>query len=196
MKISIYNPKQADLDKLYGPFKKGLFDKYNLNTKDLIDRGYHFCGGDKEWQHKVRWNRLMGNIPRPKRTNICICGVKIVYNAYVIDRNRDLSTLIIIGYCCKDHFIPKIEVECPNTKCTNLTGNINLCDDCIKVYCSRCFDKFRLKSKTKCGLCKECDDEMKTKTKARCNDIYYTKVNDMVKDQRYILDEKGKEVGT
>lgn len=190
--IDIYKPTKADLDRLYGPFKTNLMEKYGLTIQDLDERGYFFAGGTMALD-RLRWNRIMNNKDYPDEQSKCICGVNIKYNAWVVDSNLD--NLMVIGYDCKQHFIPEIKMKCSRKDCNELTLNSNLCNKCIKLYCSYCFEKNRVQSRYKIDFCKQCQKVMNEEKIVKCKGEKYTMITDHMK-KKYVLDEKGNKVGT
>jgi len=148
----LYNStKMQDNIKSYERFKKGL-KEYTLKVEDF-QLNYVFAGGDINSGYYKYWERSCKGETEAAHKDKCICGIKIKKNCYVINRDETdiIKRVLVIGSCCIKQFIRTgIKKTCGVCKKIHKRRDINLCSDCEKIYCEKCY-----KSITD-GLCINC----------------------------------------
>jgi len=164
--------KKDILFSLSNKFKENLKKLYNKTIDDLIDEGYHLIGNMdirtsiydkrlkqfllnyKEFDPFTKVKICNGNCQETKKSkgglvscnalhSHCICQERILNIHFIINKNFDLKSIIIIGICCAERFIENFETK---RKCI-----INNCNNCVsnRFYCDK--NKIHLNY----SLCKE-----------------------------------------
>jgi hypothetical protein len=127
-------------DDLTSKFKTRLWKEYGLRPKDLDD--WQYAGGDynekepwhakfkKEFKIKTDW---------PERADECVCGVEIMYNCFISNRERDW--VLVIGRCCINKFIGPNRRRCEICYEPHRNRKRNMCKACYKTSkCKGCGD--------------------------------------------------------
>jgi len=130
----VTDPEFAEQD-LTRKFEEGLWRKYELRPKDLDD--WQYAGGDynknEKWHARFK-DAFQINTEWPERENKCVCGVDIVFNCFI--SNRERTWIIPIGRCCINKFIGPNRRRCEICHEPHRNRKRNMCKTCFKI--SKC----------------------------------------------------------
>ena len=125
----------------------------------LKNQGYIYIGGehsDSSPQHYHCWEifchaegRSIWNIPSHK--DHCVCGEKIQYNCWILDREK--NRVRVIGAKCIKKFTDGKLRTCSECGSEHKNTKNNYCNDCRRNRCSECCKKINGGHK-KCCSCK------------------------------------------
>jgi hypothetical protein len=148
---SIHFPKY-----LYGLYTYGITFKQHTTEMMYYGGNGNSIVCSKHLEHYFKMGGTMETMPICK--DLCICGVKIVENCFVVfrdDPNGYKKPRLIIGNCCIKRYIP---FECRAKKCykcDTLHDNYksSFCDSCRKT-CPQCGET--KKNVVEAEICKKC----------------------------------------
>ena len=134
--------------------KRG-FKKIGINVEDIADK-YEYCGSTSNFGTQY-WEHVCKDEKKPGYKNRCVCGTRIVNNAYIINRNEvdEAKRILVLGTCCIKRFTRLDRKYCIICGENNPSNSFNVCRKCRKTRCKFCTTRLDK------GLCMIC---MKDKT--------------------------------
>lgn len=167
--------------KLHKKFVSGLKNDYAMTDEQIkeVQEKWWFCGGRAHYKIESSGNiedfiypeylwwesyfkQYFPNEPLPDQIDECVCHTKILYNCYITDGNE----VLIIGRCCKNHFIVNSGKTCSRCRKSHRNKKDNYCDDC-RILIQQ--EKIKLSETCQCGkkrdskykYCFQCNQKMK-----------------------------------
>jgi hypothetical protein len=126
--------------KLTNKFYNELEAKYKITKENLINEGWHYCGGDNKHHQNYfdLYNKSYEYFEQPKKVDKCICQHIIKENCYIT--NKDNTCILVLGNCCIKHFLPegKSGRTCQDCGAIHKNRIVNRCNNCRYQKCDNC----------------------------------------------------------